>query len=267
MRVCAQQIARLSTSASHKHGRDHRSSAHIRTPPVPDMSRKPVTLLTLDDCSAEDIETAVGTTPQLRGLSVHVVHHRMSVLPECIGQLARLKMLLFADNFRITHIPDAVFPVLSQLVTLDLRALNVDNLPDSIGNLTHLKTLRLRSLHVSTIPGTIGRLRALETLTLEVCRQLSELPESIGQLGQLRRLGVDCCRKLQTLPESIDRLSVLCTVDTGNMCTDRVYEQARHFNAHRQRVFVGTLALCVATQHGIPQEIAHLVLVDFTHDT
>ena len=97
------------------------------------------------------------------------------------------------------------------LVILDLRGLNISQLPAEIGQLSSLQTLSLYGYQLSQLPAEIGQLSSLQTLNLGR-NQLSQLPAEIGQLSSLQTLYLGR-NQLSQLPAEIGQLSSLQTLD------------------------------------------------------
>lgn len=92
-------------------------------------------------------------------------------------------------------------------IPLNLTALSLNTLPESLGQLTALELLYLDHNRLSNLPESIGQLTALRGLYLSY-NQLSTLPESIGKLTALTDLYL-YENQLSNLPESIGKPSVL----------------------------------------------------------
>ncbi len=97
---------------------------------------------------------------------------------------------------------------------LDLSGLELESLPDSIGQLSHLQTLNLLNTPLQQLPESVGKLSSLQTLELSHT-QLQELPDSIGQLSHLQTLNL-LNTPLQQLPESVGKLSSLQTLELSH---------------------------------------------------
>jgi len=80
-------------------------------------------------------------------------------------------------------------------------------LPDSIGGLSQLRTLNLNRLDLEDLPKTIGNLKQLKRLNLRFNR-LREVPESIGDLKNLQILDLSGNR-IETLPQRLAELKHL----------------------------------------------------------
>ncbi|XP_057865519.1 disease resistance protein RPV1 [Cryptomeria japonica] len=104
---------------------------------------------------------------------------------------------------------------LSQLQHLDLRLCrSLNNLPDTIGNLSQLQHLNLQWCQsLNNLPDTIGNLSQLQHLDLQWCQSLNNLPDTIGNLSQLQYLDLQWCQSLNNLPDTIGNLSQLQHLD------------------------------------------------------
>ncbi|XP_059073904.1 disease resistance protein RUN1-like [Cryptomeria japonica] len=114
----------------------------------------------------------------------------------------------------LNNLPDTIGN-LSQLQHLDLQGCrSLNNLPDTIGNLSQLQHLDLQEcLSLNNLPDTIGNLSQLQHLDLQGCLSLNNLPDTIGNLSQLQHLDLQWCRSLNNLPDTIGNLSQLQYLD------------------------------------------------------
>ncbi len=94
---------------------------------------------------------------------------------------------------------------------LNLRDLQLTNLPESIGSLVHLTELDLSNNNLTYLPDNIGNMLSLSKLLLEN-NWLSTLPHSIGKLTNLKYLRVSI-NQLSSLPDSMCNLSDLNTLE------------------------------------------------------
>ena len=95
-----------------------------------------------------------------------------------------------------------------QMLSLGFNQLTI--LPEWIGKLTALETLLLEENGLSTVPESIAKLTALKMLSLGF-NQLTMLPEWLGKLTALEVLLV-FGNQLRILPESIGKLTALKTL-------------------------------------------------------
>jgi internalin A len=102
----------------------------------------------------------------------------------------------------------------SGAMILNVGGIELDELPESLGNLTQLQYVDLSGNHLTSLPGWLGRLSQLQYLDLSN-NQLTPLPESLGQLTQLKELGL-ASNHLTALPESLGRLTQLQTLWLNN---------------------------------------------------
>lgn len=151
---------------------------------VPESIEKLSSLLKLNlNCNLlRNFPNSITKLPSLEILNLSHQHHKMTDLPESIGEFNSLKELYLAEN--------------------DIRML-----PESFGNLKSLKRLSLSRNKLKTLPESIGNLTSLRTLYLDN-NQLMTLPESIYNLTSLRALFIDE-NQLITIPKSLCRLPLL----------------------------------------------------------
>ncbi|XP_027154934.1 putative disease resistance protein RGA3 [Coffea eugenioides] len=86
------------------------------------------------------------------------------------------------------------------LRVLSLRSSSVEELPKSIGKLTHLRYLDLSRPSIETMPDSLCRLYHLQTLRVEDCYSLTKFPENFTNLVNLRHFEVRNCANCKELP-------------------------------------------------------------------
>jgi len=96
---------------------------------------------------------------------------------------------------------------------LDLRNMQLTELPESIGQLTQLTSLDLSNNQLTALPDSLGQLTQLTILNLS-SNQLTALPDSLGQLTQLNWLNI-CNNQITVLPYSLQKLINLETLVFG----------------------------------------------------
>ena len=158
----------------------------------------------------------------------------LSMLPESIGQLKKLRILIVVDC-GIKKLPESIVELteltelgvgccsnlaelpenigkLNQLKKLDIGGYRgtttLNHLPESIGQLTKLKKLHISRLpELITLPDSMGQLFELKDLEIQQCKKLSSLPASIAQLPKLRKFEIIECNNLNDIPENIQQLT------------------------------------------------------------
>ncbi|XP_042499581.1 uncharacterized protein LOC122077777 [Macadamia integrifolia] len=99
---------------------------------------------------------------------------------------------------------------LSQLKILILKCcVSLKRLPDSIGDLKSLVQLDLSGLGIEELPDTISKLIFLEEMNIRDCRSLEKFPDGVGLLEKLVILDADSCDNLVKLPTSMRRMTCL----------------------------------------------------------
>ena len=177
-----------------------------------------------------EIERIINVAP---ALAVVVLEKAPATILTCLGSLHALVSLKFMNlKTAPQRIPrrgaGSIDPFgnmhsimhLTTLRDLYLIDLSLQQLPDSIGQLTALQALTL-SACLTRLPDSIGQLTALQFLNLTNCNRLVGLPDSIRQLTALKLLKLRNCGCLIELPYSIGNLSALQTLDLSH-CTGLV---------------------------------------------
>uniref|UniRef100_A0A8D0C7J2 P53-induced death domain protein 1 n=1 Tax=Salvator merianae TaxID=96440 RepID=A0A8D0C7J2_SALMN len=155
--------------------------------------------------------------PQELGELNFLVHldlsfNSFSVLPACITQLAKLKMLLMCHN-SLQELPDT-FGQLTNLSYFSAMKNQLRSLPRSIRELTALQTLDLSENALESLPDEIGNLHNCTELDLSG-NLLTEIPSSFANLHSLRQLHLHS-NLLVSVPASLARLRNLSRLDLQN---------------------------------------------------
>ncbi|CAI5994019.1 unnamed protein product [Closterium sp. NIES-65] len=129
-------------------------------------------------------------------------------LPEELTSLARLESLRISSCTQISRLPRNLGE-LSALKRLELFALPLTALPDSLAQLTRLEFSLLECQGVRRLPAEFSCLTALETLYLG-----QMLPDGIGKLSNLKTLLLEEHGHVQRLlPSSFTQLSLLTRLE------------------------------------------------------
>ena len=136
--------------------------------------------------------------------------------------------VLSLQGLRLGKVLGGSIGMLGHLTDLDLVAVDVEKLPDSIGSLKLLKNLELNNLYYLTeLPASIGNMENLERLKIRDVSALTALPASIGNLKLLKYLSVRGSKLLTALPESIGNLQQLEELDISNTAVTELPDLSR----------------------------------------
>ena len=145
-----------------------------------------------------------------------LIDSQLTMLPDWLGRLTRLQTLWLIGN-QLTMLPDSLRQ-LSQLQELSLSGNQLTTVPDWLGQLIQLRMLDLSDNQLTILPDSLNQLTQLQTLSLRG-NQLTTLPDWLGQLIQLRSLYLSD-NQLTTLPDWLGQLIQLQTLDlSGNQLT------------------------------------------------
>ncbi|XP_075646709.1 disease resistance protein RGA2-like [Castanea sativa] len=99
------------------------------------------------------------------------------------------------------------------LRALDLHALMITSIPNSIGKLIHLKYLDLSfNWVIETLPDSITTLLNLQVLKLNDCTSLKKLPKKFRELVSLKHLYNHGCDNLSHMPCGLGQMTSLQTL-------------------------------------------------------
>ena len=105
-----------------------------------------------------------------------------------------------------------LLPKLRCLRALSLSCYEINELPDSIGDLKHLRYLNLSHTVLKWLPEAMSGLYNLQSLILRNCRKLNKLPMGIANLINLRHLDMSSTMMLEEMPYQVDNLINLQTL-------------------------------------------------------
>lgn len=103
-------------------------------------------------------------------------------------ELCDLKIMRMANfsALELENLPESIGN-LSQLMRLDVSGNQLTNLPESIGNLSQLMELRVSGNQLTSLPEWIQRLSKIKTLRLDA-NPLQKLPDWLGEMETLHSL-------------------------------------------------------------------------------
>ncbi|CAL9134445.1 unnamed protein product [Musa textilis] len=133
-----------------------------------------------------------------------------------INQLRGLVLqheLNLQHKYHILQIPEGMFTNLIHLRILYLRAIKVQQLPNTVGKLLTLRYLNISESEIQVLPKSLYRLKNLRVLNLAHCEKLQKLPRQIHNLENLHVLKLAYCTKLQMLPILVTDLINLQELD------------------------------------------------------
>lgn len=146
---------------------------------------------------------------ELKNLNVlRIVYNSLNHIPDWIGELDTLKILRICQN--LEEIPESIGN-LKLLEELNLSGNKLKTIPKSISNLQKLKKLDVANNNLKFLPVSFGNLNKLQKLNINN-NEIKSLPELFGNLNSLEELNISK-NKLKDLPESFGKLDSLKTIN------------------------------------------------------
>ncbi|KAL5565470.1 hypothetical protein UlMin_028634 [Ulmus minor] len=158
-------------------------------------------------------------TKNVRHAYAHFGVNESRQIPEFWLEQKKLRSLALSSV--INPNLDVVVSNFKFLRSLSLIRMELEILPDKVGELIHLRYLDLSfNVKIKVLPDSITRLHHLETLILERCRDLERLPQDMKKLVNLRHLGLSGCWSLTHTPRGIGELMSLQTLSLFKVVDD-----------------------------------------------
>jgi len=146
---------------------------------------------------------------------------------------------------------------LKNLKELDLRGLELTEIPPEIGNLQSLEELILRSNLLTKLPAEIGNLKSLQKLDLYF-NQLRRIPPEIGNLQSLQELDL-WHNELKTIPPEISSLRSLRDLNLSDNKLTKIPRRIGNLQSLRE------LDLSSNKLKRLPREISNLKALVVLH--
>ncbi|KAL3744371.1 hypothetical protein ACJRO7_013613 [Eucalyptus globulus] len=145
--------------------------------------------LNLSSCETlEELPKEMGELKELKTLDLRWCD-KFKELPNSIGSLVKLQCLLLG-NMTLPSEGDTWY------IWDSSADYQLDDIPNSIGELESLTELHLTCAKISKLPESIGDLKILKILKIAGCKELSKLPSTLSELGKLEELDATACDNL-----------------------------------------------------------------------
>ncbi|PWA49812.1 NB-ARC domains-containing protein [Artemisia annua] len=103
-------------------------------------------------------------------------------------------------------------PQLPLLRVLSLSRLEIDEVPECVGNMKHLRYLNLSQTRITHLPESVCNLHNLQTLIVSGCYKLTTLPENFLKLKNLRHFDIRDTLLWNMMPLGISEMKSLQTL-------------------------------------------------------
>ncbi|PWA93746.1 NB-ARC domains-containing protein [Artemisia annua] len=105
-----------------------------------------------------------------------------------------------------------ILPQLPLLRVLSLSRLDIDEVPECVGDMKHLRYLNLSRTRITHLPESVCNLYNLQTLIVCGCDKLTQLPENFLKLKNLRHFDIRDTLLWNTMPLRISEMKSLRTL-------------------------------------------------------
>ncbi|XP_037497806.1 disease resistance protein RPM1 [Jatropha curcas] len=118
-----------------------------------------------------------------------IIHHYGNNIPPPDFKTLQIRSLFLDSLFGFSRAYMETICKLQYLLVLSLDGDLGEGLPDEVGDLFNLRYLRLSSLEMDELPQTLGNLQNLQTLDIDNSEEGIRVPSGIGTLKSLLTLG------------------------------------------------------------------------------
>ncbi|PWA94655.1 NB-ARC domains-containing protein [Artemisia annua] len=105
-----------------------------------------------------------------------------------------------------------LLPQLPSLRVLSLSGLEIDEVPECVGNMKHLRYLNLSRTRITHLPESVCNLYNLQTLIVSGCDKLTKLPDNFLKLKNLRHFDIQDTLLWNMMPLEISEIKSLLTL-------------------------------------------------------
>jgi len=156
-------------------------------------------------CPLDEIPEAIFKLTNLKRL---VINHQKEIDVEALKYIKNLKNLQYLDlaALRLNEVPESISS-LKNLVYLNLEDNYLTEVPSSLSKLKNLQELVLSENNINTLPDELGNLNNLKTLNLRI-NNLTTLPRGLVTIKNLENLDLEL-NAITTIPENIARMKNL----------------------------------------------------------
>lgn len=170
--------------------------------------------------------SAVRTSPpssKCRHLVVHSSSETHNFPEEFENSTPHLRSCIFFKLAEFEQVVNLSFASLKLLRVLDLENMNVQYIPEEIGEVILLRYLGLRGTGIKRLPISLGCLQNLQTLDIYSIDSVVEVPNVLWKLKNLQHFYVyDTNRGVPLKFDTLRNLRILCNVHVDNLIGNKL---------------------------------------------